>query len=191
MLKKLLNFAAVIGCLLVLNGCKNQEQNQGSSANQLVTWKEEVQLNDGRVVVVDQRKKMGGLIAREAWLTINLPEFSASPIVWHENLSPLVLNVDDGRLYVVGFPPTKIETKIYGYPRPNYVAYVWENGAWSRIPFEKIPQAVYETNLLIEDAPSKGMIYLDLKTKNGPNLNGDPREPSPMKRLSPKFFAHS
>ena len=48
-------------------------------------WREEVKLLDGRVIVVTQKKRCEGAytgvnyascIAREAWLTINLPEFS-------------------------------------------------------------------------------------------------------------------
>ena len=67
-----------------------------------VEWQEEVKLNDGRVIVVTQKKKCSEgytgqnwatCIAREAWVTINLPEFSDKPIVWHEHLKANVVNV--------------------------------------------------------------------------------------------------
>jgi len=59
--------------------------------NPFVTWKEEVKINDGRTIVVEQKKRVGGLIAREAWLSINLPDLDIHNIVWHEHLMPLVV----------------------------------------------------------------------------------------------------
>ncbi|MGZ3254869.1 MAG: hypothetical protein ACXU7D_11245, partial [Burkholderiaceae bacterium] len=67
-------------------------------------------------------------IAREGWLTISLPEFSEQPIVWHEHLFAIVVNIHGGRLYVVGCPPTAREEQYYGNPKPNYVGFVWEGG---------------------------------------------------------------
>src|SRR5579864_2311971 len=144
MMKKLVLLIVITGCVMCLSAC---------SFFGYVTWQEEVMLNDGRVIVVEQKKHIDHGIGREAWLTINLPEFSARPIVWHESLSPLIVNIDGGRLYVVGFPPSEVELKHYGSPRPPYVGFVWENGAWKQIPFEKIPERIYTTNMLIDGFP--------------------------------------
>lgn len=143
--------------------------------NPYVTWKEEVKLNDGRVIVVKQKKFKSRGIAREAWLTIDLPEFSTQPIVWHENLDPLIVNIDGGRLYVVGFPPTGLEIRQYGNQTPPYIGFVWENGKFVRIPFKQIPEKIYDTNMLIESFPPKGSAYLmTLQQKNAPDVNGEP-----------------
>jgi hypothetical protein len=152
------------------------------------TWKEEVQLNDGRVIVVEQQKRAGHGIAREAWLTINLPEFSARPIVWHEHLSPLVVNVDGGKLYVVGYPPTVAEFNEYGHPHPAYVGFVWKQGVWNRIAFEEIPEKIYITNMLIEGFPPKGTIFLTLEKKNSYEVNGRAGRVDYLQRINPKFI---
>lgn len=106
MLKKLVWLTAILGEFCVLPGCAGS-----LTGPEYKTWQEEVKLNDGRVIVVTQKKRCTdafkgqnyvGCIDRESWLTINLPEFSVQPIIWHENLNPRVLNIHNGKLYVVG-----------------------------------------------------------------------------------------
>jgi len=159
-----------------------------SYADQFVQWNEEVKLNDGRVIVVGEKKRIGGIIARETWMTINLPEFSMGPIVWHENLKPLVVNINGGQLYVVGIPPTEVEFNLYGKPRPNYVGFVWEKNEWTRIPFEKIPESIYKTNMLLEGLPPKGVTLLTLDRKNSKEVNAAIGMPLQLKNIDPKYF---
>jgi len=175
MTRKFILLVTILGCLMNLAAC-----------SPYVTWKEEVKLNDGRVIVVEQKKRAEGDIAREAWLTIDLPEFSAQPIIWHQNLEPFVVNIDDGRLYVVGFPPTGLEIEQYGNQAPPFIGFVWENGKWNRIPFNKIPEAIYDTNMLLEGLPPKGTTFLTLKKKSSPEMNGDVRLQY-LWRLNPKM----
>jgi hypothetical protein len=151
-----------------------------------VRWQEEVKLSDGRIIVVEQKKRADGGMAREAWLTIPLPEVSPQPIVWYEHLSPLIVNLDNGKLYVVGYTPTEVEFDLFGHPNPFYIAFVWERGNWTRIPFGKIPKQIYDTNMLIEGFPPTGTKYLDLATKNGPALNGNGINLPQLKRLDPR-----
>jgi hypothetical protein len=99
------------------------------------TWQEEVQLLDGRVITVTQKRRLEGVytgqefgsIPREAWLTFNLPEFIPQQIVWHENLIPMVLNINNGKLFIVATPWTERELRQYGNPNPDYVGYRFEN----------------------------------------------------------------
>jgi hypothetical protein len=136
-----------------------------------VEWKEEVRLNDGRKIVVEQKKLADRGMAREAWFTLNLPEFSSQPIVWHGYLKPMVLNVDGGRLYLVGIYNTTVADLKKRYtPEPHpYVGFVWEGAKWVQIPFERIPNSIYNANLLIEDFPPRGTRLLTLEEKNSPN----------------------
>jgi hypothetical protein len=177
MFKIISKITLVLGCLVSLSACSGE----------FVTWREEVKLNDGRVIVVEQKKRDVEDMDREAWLTINLPEFSTKPIVWHENLRPLTVNIDGGRLYVVGFPPTGVEGHQYGCPRPPYVGFVWENGTWNRIPFEGIPERIYTTNMLTYRFPPRGTTLLTLEEKNGSKLNGDLTVPPGLKKINPKL----
>ncbi len=126
-----------------------------------VTWQEEVKLSDGRVIEVTQKRRYEGVytgqdvgsVVREAWLTFRLPEFGDQNITWHENLKPWVLNLHNGKVYVVGFPPTGLEFDQYGKQRPPYIGFRYENGKWLRISFTEIPEAIYDTNLWIENVP--------------------------------------
>ena len=68
---------------------------------------------------------------------MDLPEFAAIPIVWHQSLSPIVVNIDAGKLYVVGLPPTGREDEMLGRPRPPYIGFVWQGGQWKQIAFEQ------------------------------------------------------
>lgn len=157
-------------------------------------WQEEVQLNDGRVIVVTQKKRCeaaytGGnyapCIAREAWLTINLPEFSNQPIVWHEKLKASVLNIHDSHLFIVARFPTQREFKLYGGPQPPYIGFRWEIDSWHQIPFSEIPIEIYDTNMLIEGIPPTGIKYLSLEKKNSIEINGDHTYPKYIKKIDP------
>ena len=188
MLKKIVLITLMTG-FAVLTAC--------SKSVEYVTWQEEVRLNDNRTIVVTQKKfcdggpHTGGKFAycldREAWLTINLPEISSQPIVWHEHLHPMIVNIDRGRLYIVGIPPTEREYRLYGNPEPIYIGFVWENGQWKRIPFNDIPEPIYDTNMLIEGIPSKGTTLLTLKNKESVEMNGKPEYDADQRHIDPKF----
>ena len=156
-------------------------------SNNEVTWQEEVKLSDGRMIVVTQKKLMDRGIDREAWLTFSLPEFSKTEILWHESQQPIVLNVHAGKRYVVGLPPTQREFFKYGKPRPPYVPYRWGDGAWQRIPFSEVPEAIYDVNMLIDGIPPKGTKLLTWITKMGPALNGKGTYSHYQKRLDPQL----
>jgi hypothetical protein len=163
------------------------------------TWREEVKLKDGRVIVVTQRKRCfaaytGGnfanCIAREAWLTIDLPEFSKDLIVWHEKLTPMVLNVYEHRLYVVGFPPTGAEFDLYGKQRPPYIGFVWDRDKWQRITFERIPTSIYDANMLIAHIAPAGTELLTLAQKGDEHLNGSRKLPRHFKKIDPDYVTN-
>lgn len=166
------------------------------ACSKTVEWNEEVQLNDGRVIVVTQKKRCEGgdftaetgatCIAREAWMTIKLPEFSDKDMVWHESLDPMVVNIHQGRLYVVGRPPHTLEFRAYGATNPPYFGFVWEKNAWKRIPFAEIPVAIYDRNMLVESIPQNRTNRLTLTKKNGPDENGNPVYPKFLRRIDPK-----
>jgi hypothetical protein len=186
MLKKLMRVVLTLGCLVSINAC--------SKSPEFVTWQEEVKLSDGRTIIVTQKKRCEGAytggnyadcIAREAWLTINLPEFSAQPIVWHQHLFAIVVNIHGGRLYVVGCPPTERESKLYGSPKPFYIGFVWDNGLWKRIPFKEIPEEIYDTNMFLEHIPPLGTTYLTIAKKESKEMNGDPTTVKFLKRIDP------
>jgi hypothetical protein len=168
---------------------------QLAACSNTVQWDEEVKLNDGRVTVITQKRRCEGgdynakrnasCIARESWMTIKLPEFSHKEIVWHESLKPMVVNVHQGRLYVVGRAPTTLEFRAYGASNPPYFGFVWSDGKWKRIPFIEIPESIYDGNMLIESIPKNTTGFLSLERKGSEAENGDPRYPIPLRRVDP------
>ena len=185
---RLLELMIAFGILLSIGACV--------ASPKLVTWQEEVKLLDGRTIVVEQMKTCEGAytggnyadcIARESWVTINLPELSAKPIVWHEHLFAIIVNIYNGKLFVVGSAPTQREYKFYGDDKPLYISFIWENDHWKRIPFNEIPTAIYDTNMLLEAIPL-GMKYLTRAKKESSEMNGDPRTAKQFRRLDPDFM---
>jgi hypothetical protein len=157
------------------------------------SWEEETRLLDGRVVVVQQKRRYEhvftgdgvGSIAREAWLTVKLPETGGKKVEWNEPLHPLVLNIHGGKVYVVCTFPSGKEYLQSGRPRPPYVAFTYQEGAWRRIPFSKVPIEIYETNLLIEQRPPRGTTHITLSEKAA--ANADPQIGARMRRLDPTW----
>lgn len=191
MLKRLAQLVLVAGGITVLPGCSEGFTAQAGFR----TWQEEVRLNDGRVIVVTQKRRCEGAytgqnyascIPREAWLTFKLPDFGSQEIVWSEKLKPMLLNVHNGRLFVVGRFPTEREFRLYGKPQPSYVGFRWENGHWKRIAFTEIPEAIYDTNLLI-GFPPEGTKLLVLTRKESREMNADPEYPKQYKRIDPSY----
>ncbi|MBI3903962.1 MAG: hypothetical protein HY306_13635 [Nitrosomonadales bacterium] len=157
----------VLGVMLasmsMLGGCSNTS-----------TWQEEVRLVDGRVIMVTQKRRYEGAysgqdfgdLPREFWLKFKLPEFGGQEITWHENLGPQVLNVHQGKLYIVAIPFTEREFVQYGKPVPFYIGYRYEAGQWQRIPFAEIPEAIYDTNLLINNGSPSGAKFVTFTMKD-------------------------
>lgn len=170
-----------------------------SACSDTLQWKEEVQLNDGRVISVEQKRRceggytggnMASCIEREAWLTVALPEQERGNnvvrTVWHQNLKPLILNSHEGQWYIVGIPATQREFTLYGKPYPPYLGFRLEGEEWKQIPFSAIPEAVYETNLIIDGGLLK-ITTLTLSTKNSREFNGDPTYPDYVKKIDPHY----
>jgi len=165
----------------------------GGCGDNTLTWQEEVKLTDGRVITITQKRRYQNIyggksvvnLPREFWLTFNLPEFGNQEITWHENLLPQVLNVYQGKLYVVGTPGTEIEFRQYGNPKPSYLGYRYDTGKWRPIPFNEIPEAIYDTNLLINYAPQNGAKFVSSAIK-AEEMKEDSFT-GHQKRINPKF----
>ncbi len=169
----------------------------GGCGDNTLTWKEEVKLLDGRVIVVTQKRRYEGVytghnfanIPREAWVTFKLPEFSNQEIVWHENLDTQMLNIYEGKLYIVGSPHSEREFRQYGSPQPSYIGYRYGSiGQWVRIPFNVIPVAIYDSNMWFDNAPENGSKYVSLADKE--KQMKDETYPNEIKRINPARKSH-
>jgi len=106
------------------------------------TWKEEVLLPDGRMIVVMQRRDfIEGYGTRKTWLTFSLPEMGGEQ-TWAEWLYPTMIGATDGKVYVVGRPRGSQQFRIYSHPRYAYVAFEWKGNQFQRIPFLSVPESL-------------------------------------------------
>ncbi len=158
----------------------------GCSDNNIITWTEDVKLLDGRVITVTQKRRIDmKRMPREAWLTFKLPEFGDKELVWHEGLETQVLNIYQGKLYVVGDADTVSAFKQYGRPSPSYVGFRYDNGQWVRIPFSEIPEEIYDTNMYFENMALYGLRHVSVEHKEG-MLKEDTYMPH-YKRIDPSW----
>lgn len=181
-MKTLIRLILMLGGMTVLTSCADT-----------ITWQEEVKLLDGRIITVTQKRRYEGVytgqdfgaVVREAWLTLKLSELGNQDIIWHENLKPRILNVHNGKLYIIGFPPTESEFRQYGSPRPTYIGFRYEGEKWLRISFAEIPEAIYDTNLWIENVPpnKSGNVSFADKAKE----MQDRELGKPLKRIDPNY----
>jgi hypothetical protein len=171
---------------------------QGGCGGNTITWQEEVKLNDGRVIIVTQKRRCEGAytgqnyakcISRETWLTIKLPEFGNKEIVWNEKLEPMVVNLYQQKLYVIGVFPTGYEFDLYGKPRPPYIGFQWDGNNWHRLSFNEIPEAIYDGNMVI-DLPPEGTTLLTVEKKNSREMNGNRGHPKSSRRIDPTFTSN-
>lgn len=157
------------------------------------SWREEVKLLDGRVIVVSIKYRFEGAyngsnyggVLRESWVTLKLPETGNQETTWNEKLQPKNLNVVNGKLYIVATPMTTREYFLYNQPRPPYIGYIFDNKAWRRIPFNEIPVVMYDMNLSsgsVHSNPS-GPVTLADKAK----AFEDPRVDKTYLRIDPTF----
>ena len=111
---------------------------------QYPSWQEEVQLSDGRVVTITQKRKyFDGYGTDQSWVTFSLPE-TVGEQTWHSYLMPMRLDVFDGKVYVFGRPRGVKQFTHYGYPKHLVVAFLWNGSSFQRIPFNELPKQVKE-----------------------------------------------
>jgi hypothetical protein len=174
MFKPLIQFTIVLGVFMSLTACSNT-----------FSWDEEVKLLDGRVITVQQKRRFDdSRMPREAWLSFRLPEFGDKEILWHEGLATMVLNVYKQKLYVVGFTTTVVEFRLYGQPQPPYIGFRYDNDKWVRIPFNEIPEAIYNANMWSENMSLYKLKFVSIEDKNSKVLEAD-GYPKELVRIDP------
>jgi hypothetical protein len=159
-------------------------------------WREEVQLSDGRVVEITQQRRYEktyvgdgsgkSTIVRDAWIRFRLPETDFKEVVWHENLIPMRFDMVDGKPFIVAYPHVGAQFIQYGRPKPAYLAYVYQQGEWHRVPFSEIPEIQYDFNLVAKRVFPDGMTHLSLVEKKNKVFNGNPDIDSCYKRINLK-----
>ncbi len=127
-------------------------------------WKEEVQLHDGRTIIVERHSSRGGRHEltqgppiKEQSATFSLPG-SNRVIVWKSeysedvgraNFNLLAIHVLDATPYVVATPNLCLSYNKWGRPNPPYVFFRHDGKDWQRISPEALPVEFKEFNVVI------------------------------------------
>lgn len=156
-LKQLLLAIALVASLVACTGLPG--------IGHTMSWKEEVKLHDGQVVIVDRFYNLGGYPAIDSHnrslvdetLTFSVPG-SSKEIVWKtefrndlpepSSLGPLLLDVVDGTPYLATSPAGCIAYNQWGRPNPPYVLFKYVNQAWQRIQLDEFPAVLVDSNLM-------------------------------------------
>jgi hypothetical protein len=121
--------------------------------------REEVALHDGGMIVMKWRVRVDpGPFGLEdgvgpARLTLSHPA-TGRQVVWEDSgksgsrLMPLLLALDDQRLFLVGILNSGPDYDGFGCPMPPYVALRYDGGTWRRMPLNELPSRFSNSNLL-------------------------------------------
>lgn len=153
-------------------------------------WKEEVQLHDGQVLVVERHYSLGGystLDARERQaldqtITFTSPK-SNKRISWEteyrqdlpepNSLTPLLLDILGGIPYLATSPAGCIAYNKWGRPNPPYVLFKYTNDSWQQIPMKEFPQELVGANLMSRPASSLLKSYYTVEAARAQRNDGN------------------
>ncbi len=127
------------------------------------SWKDEVLLHYGTRIIVERSVERGGRheIGQEPPIKRQSLIFTApgsnEKITWHDkatedvgsaNFLPMMLYVHQGIVYLIVHPMGCLSYNKWSRPNPPYVIFKYQNKAWARIPFQKLPSELRSPNLI-------------------------------------------
>jgi hypothetical protein len=140
------------------------------------SWREEVELHDGRKIVVHRSQTYGGMREigqsapiRTQEIDFTVPEMGRryhfeseySEDVGRANLKIIALHIKDGIPYLVTSPNLCLAYNKWGRPNPPYVIFRHDGTQWQRIALAELPSEFKTINLVVETKhkePSAGML---------------------------------
>ena len=137
-----------------------------------IHWKQEVQLQDGRVIEVNRISKQTGnifpentIIEYEQHIEFINPD-SKEKIAWQipKGLGLDLLDIDKGIAYLAMRPASVADYNTWNCPNPPFIVYWFKDHRWQKIPFEKLPQQFTQPNLMPGAKTKPNMLKDDLIT---------------------------
>lgn len=128
------------------------------------TWKEEVQLHDGSILIVKRSQSYKGRHAVDQ--SVPVGEYSVSFTIpqtgksytWKSeygeelgrtNFNLLAIHVLNNTPYIITQPNGCMSYNKWGRPNPPYVIFKFSDNAWQRIQINELPQQFNTLNVLI------------------------------------------
>lgn len=135
------------------------------------SWKEEVQLHDGRVIVVDRHVNLSargidvGRQELDETVTFTLPN-SKREITWKSDfrifaddpfglLGIQILDIVDGIPYIAARPAGCIGFNKWKRPNPPYIFFKFDGKVWERIGLAEFPEVLNKTNVMLSVPPAE------------------------------------
>ena len=150
-----------------------------------IRWTEEVRLSGGSVIELQRRVELtaSGFPAQERGF-VKYVEICYAPLKLHwrslGGFVPDIFDIVDGKAYMHVPVGNCEECRAFGYPDPNALYFVWENGEWKRIRSDEFP-AASEWNLLRSFAnrrpqeDPKGVVTLQEKERRQYSVRDEQR----------------
>lgn len=161
----------------------------GNSAS----WKEEVLLHDGKVIIVERKQTYGGkptidsrerAVLDEEWIFKN--PYNNEQVVWQNNLRRppegsslmlMILGFKDGVPNIATLPAGCIAYNHWGRPNPPYVFFRYDGRQWQRITLAEFPPEFRDANVVVggRGSPEKQSgTTLSVETVNEQNKSLEP-----------------
>ncbi len=126
------------------------------ASEKVIHWKQEVKLQDRRIIIVDRiSTEIGPGFPEHVTLeTSQILSFSnpntQEKITWKipKGLLPYSLAFDKNIPYLVLKAYTVADYNNWNCPNPPYMVYRYENKKWSAIPFNQLPEKITSRNLV-------------------------------------------
>lgn len=162
----LLKALSTIGLILTLGMSMNANAGMFGIGGNTMSWKEEVLLHDGQIIVAERFYNLGGYPAIESreraaldqTVTFNLPG-TKQQIAWKtdfrdtepelNSLNLLLLDVVAGVPYIATYPAGCIAYNKWKRPNPPYVLFKYEGTEWKRISLAEFPGELSKTNVIV------------------------------------------
>jgi hypothetical protein len=152
----------IIGLVLALGSSLNASAGLFGFGG--TSWKEEALLHDGSKIIVERSVERGGRhpigqepAFKEQSLSFTMPGTNQT-IQWEDHYSedigsssflPMLLDIEDGIVYLVADTMGCLSYNKWGRPNPPYVIFKYQNNAWTRIPLQELPADIKSPNLVI------------------------------------------
>jgi len=119
-------------------------------------WNEEVQLHDGRVIVIERSVRTGevpveiGQPPGESDYTLTFKTCDGKSVTWEAGTSfnPMILDLSDEVPYVVAEASPLNDYAQHDCSRPPYFFFRYRDAKWERVSYEEFPRGFRRRNLL-------------------------------------------
>lgn len=155
-----------LGFLLMMGVSMNADAGLFGLFGHTMSWKEEVLLHDGQIIVAERFYNLGGYPAIESreraaldeTVTFSLPGTNKK-ITWKtdfrdtepepNSLNLILFDVVKGVPYIATYPAGCIAYNKWKRPNPPQILFKYEGGQWKRIGLAEFPAELTKANVIV------------------------------------------